>query len=110
MQRYRNNRRDRSAAKRQKLPGVRLPPGITQPAPMTNADSQFDKDACEGVAALQKLFDGKAVAPSPVVKKLLEETRPQRKSWLQSAISVHTVLKIYPVFKHQKWVCLHIMY
>ena len=99
MQRYRNNRRTSSGAKMQQLVGVQLAPGIGNPTPSSTVD--LVREECEeGIEALQKLFDSRAV------ESLLDQTRPHRASWLQTAVSIHTVLQTYPVLKHPKWVCL----
>ena len=102
--RYRNNRRGSTAAKHQKLKGVKLPPGVVKPS--NDEVSSNDIDNQESIEALQKLFEGRASAPIATVQSLLDETRGHRNQWLQRAVSIHTILKTYPVFKLPKWVCL----
>jgi len=63
----------------------------------------------ESIEALQKLFEGRASAPSATVQSLLDEARGHRNQWLQTAISIHTILKTYPVFKIPKWVAMLIL-
>ena len=101
MQRYRNDRRRSTAAKQQKLKGVRLPVGTVRPVPASSEDD-FE-DYKESVEALQKLFEGKAAAPAQTVQSLLDATRPHRNKWLQTTISIKTILKTYPVLKIPRW-------
>ena len=53
MQRYRNDWRRSTAAKQQKLKGVRLPVGTVRPVPATSEDDEFE-DYKESVEVLQK--------------------------------------------------------
>ena len=106
MQRYRNDRRHSTAAKQQKLKGVRLPVGTVRPVPATSQEEEDEfEDYKESVEALQKLFEGKAAAPpAQTVQSLLDATRPHRNKWLQTTISIKTILKTYPVLKIPRWV------
>ena len=90
--RYRDNRRNCTTAKSQKLQCLQPPPGVKTPVPTT---SVVVKDYEEDVEVLRKLLEGKATVASSTVQSLLDATRPQRKV---SAVSIRTILGTYLAF------------
>ena len=58
----------------------------------------------ENVETLAKLFDGKSHPAAQVVQQLLDDTRSQRKKWLQRDISIREIDEKYPCFKTSKFV------
>ena len=92
MQQFKNNRRNCTAAKSQKLKGLQPPCGVETPVPTTPV---VVKDYEEDVEVLRKLLEGKATVASSTVQSLLDATRPQRKV---SAVSIRTILGAYLAF------------
>lgn len=60
----------------------------------------------ESIEVLKKLFEGRNAAPSGAVQTLLDKTQAHRKTWLQTAVSIHDIISTYLVLKTPKWVCL----
>lgn len=105
MQRYRNIRRKSTCAKAQKLDGATLPAEVTRPMPTRNEDHEREEYE-ESIEVLKKLFEGRNAAPSGAVQTLLDKTQAHRKTWLQTAVSIHDIISTYLVLKTPKWVCL----
>jgi len=88
-----------------KLDGAALPAEVTRPMPTRNEDHEREEYE-ESIEALKKLFEGRNTAPSGAVQTLLDKTRAHRKTWLQTAVSIHDIISTYLVLKTPKWVCL----
>ena len=89
-------------------PSVKITDAYTCQSTCSNADktsdSVADEEYDEMIESLQLLFSGRHPPPVQSVKKLLDNTRPQRGKWLLGLVSIHCILDKYPCFKFSKWV------
>ena len=80
-------------------------PGVVKPLHTNEVSSdEILVENQESIEALQKLFEGRSLAPSATLQSLLDETRGHQNQWLKTAVSIHTIVKMYPVFKTPKYI------
>ena len=60
----------------------------------------------EKLSDLIKLMARKSGSSATVIKKILHDTRVQRRQWLKKDISIDEILKEYCCFSQSRWVSL----